>query len=132
MTTYMRPSYVVGRIVNPLVAALGAKPGLATRGHVSGRWRTVPVNVLDRGGRRYLVSTRGEAFWVRNLRHHPEAELRHRGRVERVRTALVPDAERPALIAAYLERWFGEAGAYFRRLPDPSDHPVFELEPAAP
>jgi deazaflavin-dependent oxidoreductase (nitroreductase family) len=130
MTTYMRPPYVVGRIVNPLVAALGAKPALATRGHRSGRWRSVPVNVLESAGRRYLVSTRGEAFWVRNLRHDPQAELRRWGRTERVRATAVPEVARPALIAAYLERWHAEAGGYFERLPDPADHPVFELEPA--
>ena len=130
MATYMRPPYVVGRIVNPLVAALGAKPALVTRGHRSGRWRGVPLNVLELGGRRYLVSTRGEAFWVRNLRQHPEAELRRRGRTERVRATPVAEADRPALIAAYLERWRGEAGVYFERLPDPADHPAFELEPA--
>lgn len=130
MATYMRPSYLVGRIVNPLVAALGAKPALATRGHRSGRWRTVPVNVLEKDSRRYLVSTRGEAFWVRNLRHDPRAELRRRGRTELVRATPVPDAERPTIIGAYLERWHGEAGTYFERLPDPADHPVFELVPA--
>jgi deazaflavin-dependent oxidoreductase (nitroreductase family) len=130
MATYMRPSYVVGRIVNPLVAALGAKPALATRGQRSGRWRTVPVNVLEHGGRRYLVSTRGESFWVRNLRRNPEAELRRLGRTEPVRATLEPEAEWPAFIAAYLERWRREAGTYFEQLPDPANHPVFELEPA--
>ena len=130
MATYMRPPYVVGRIVNPLVAAVGAKPALATRGQRSGRWRTVPVNVLERDGRRYLVSTRGESFWVRNLRRNPEAELSRRGRTEPVRATLVPEPEWPAIIAAYLERWHGEAGTYFQRLPDPANHPVFEQEPA--
>ena len=128
--TYLRPPFLVGRIINPLMAALGAKPALATRGRKTGQWRTVPVNVLERGGRRYLVSTRGDAFWVRNLRESPEAELRRRGRTERVRAELVPESERPALIAAYVERWRGEAGQYFERLPDPADHPVFELVPA--
>jgi len=88
------------------------------------------VNVLELGCRRYLVSTRGEAFWVRNLRQHPEAELRRRGRTDRVRATPVAEAERPALITAYVERWRGEAGVYFERLPDPADHPVFELEAA--
>jgi len=130
MATYMRPSYVVGRIANPLVAAVGARPALATRGQRTGRWRTVPVNVLERDGRSYLVSTRGESFWVRNLRHSPEARLRRRGRTEPVRATPVPEAEWPVFIAAYLERWHGEASRYFEQLPDPADHPVFELEPA--
>src|SRR5690349_13782568 len=109
MSTYLRPPFLVGRIINPLVALLGAKPALATRGYRTGQWRTVPVNVLEREGRRYLVSTRGDAFWVRNLRHSPEAELRRRGRAERVRATLVPEADRPPLIAAYVDRWRSEA-----------------------
>ncbi len=129
MSTYLRPPFLVGKIINPLVAAFGAKPALATRGRKSGRWRTVPVNVLEAGGARYLVSTRGDAFWVRNLLRDPRAELRRRGRAERLRATLVPEAERPALIQAYLERWSGEAGGYFEKLPDPADHPTFRLDP---
>lgn len=130
MPVYNRPPFLVGRVVNPLVGALGFKPVIATRGRRSGAWRTVPVNLLETGGARYLVSTRGDAFWVRNLRENPEAELRGRGRTERVRAVAVPAAERPALIAAYLERWNAEAGRYFQDLPDPEDHPIFRLEPA--
>jgi deazaflavin-dependent oxidoreductase (nitroreductase family) len=128
VAAYHRPPFVVGRIVNPLVAALGVRPALATRGRRTGAWRSVPVNVLETNGARYLVSTRGDAFWVRNLLRDPAAELRRRGHAEPVRATLVDDAERPALIAAYLERWSGEAGQYFRALPDPADHPVFRLE----
>jgi deazaflavin-dependent oxidoreductase (nitroreductase family) len=130
VSTYLRPSFVVGRIVNPLVARLGAKPALATRGRKTGEWRTVPVNVLEKDGTRYLVSTRGDAFWVRNLRADPEVELRRRGRAQRLRATLVPEAERPALIAAYLARWRSEAATYFEQLPDPADHPVYRLDPS--
>jgi deazaflavin-dependent oxidoreductase (nitroreductase family) len=129
--TYLRPRFVVGRVINPLVALVGAKPALATRGRKTGQWRTVPVNVLEHEGRRYLVSTRGDAFWVRNLRHDPEAELRIHGRAERLRVSLVPEERWPALIEAYLDRWSDEAAGYFKRLPDASDHPVFELGPAS-
>jgi deazaflavin-dependent oxidoreductase (nitroreductase family) len=129
MSTYLRPSRFL-RPLNRLVGGLGMKPVLATRGRKTGEWRTLPVNVLERDGARYLVSTRGDAFWVRNLRNDPSAELRRRGKAEAVRAVLVPEAERPALIAAYLERWKGEAGTYFEQLPDPADHPVFRLDPA--
>lgn len=127
MSTYLRGSSI-NRRLNSLIARLGFKPVLATRGRKSGAWRTLPVNVLEHDGQRYLVSTRGDAFWVRNLRQDPVAELRRRGRAERVRTVPVPDAERPALIEAYLRRWSGEAATYFQQLPDPADHPVYRLE----
>ena len=41
---------------------------LAVRGRKSGERRTVPVNLLEYDGARYLVAPRGETQWVRNLR----------------------------------------------------------------
>jgi deazaflavin-dependent oxidoreductase (nitroreductase family) len=39
---------------------LGMIPTLAVRGRTSGEWRTVPVNVLELDGQRYLVAPRGD------------------------------------------------------------------------
>jgi deazaflavin-dependent oxidoreductase (nitroreductase family) len=121
----------VSRVVNPLIAMLGVKPVLATLGRRSGKWRTVPVNVLEHGGARYLIAPRGDTHWVRNLQENPEAELRHRGSTERIRAVPVPEAERPELIKAYRERWESEVRGYFEKLPDPTDHPVFRIEPVS-
>jgi deazaflavin-dependent oxidoreductase (nitroreductase family) len=129
VSTYLRGSAVT-RFFNSLVGRLGVKPVLATRGRKTGQWRTLPVNVLEVDGARYLVSTRGDAFWVRNLRQDPSLELRRRGRAEPLRATLVPVPERQPLIDEYLKRWSTEAGTYFEQLPDPADHPVFRLDPA--
>lgn len=126
---YLRPGWLLRRVVNPLIARLGMTPVLAVRGRKTGRWHIVPVNVLEYGGQRYLVAPRGETDWVRNLRAAGEGELRWRGRVERFRAAEVPDAEKPPLIEAYLQRWGAQVRAQFAALPDPADHPVFRLEP---
>ena len=125
------PRRPVRRVLNPIVLGAG-RTGLAVRGRRSGRVRVVPVNVLEHGGERYLVSPRGRTEWVRNLRAAGEGELRRRGRRERFRAEEVPVEERPELIAAYRARWDRQVGRLFDRLPDPADHPVFRVRPAEP
>ena len=44
---YLRPGFVVRRLVNPLLMTLGVTPTLAVRGRRSGEWRVAPVNVLE-------------------------------------------------------------------------------------
>ena len=126
---YLRPGRVLSRLLNPLLMRLGLVPTLAVRGRRSGRWRTVPVNVLELDGARYLVAPRGETDWVRNLRAAGGGELRRGRRAEAFRAVEVPDQEKPPLIGAYLERWGYQVSAQFRALPDPSHHPVFRIEP---
>jgi hypothetical protein len=87
------------------------------------------VNVLEVDGRRYLVAPRGETEWVRNLRAAGEGELRSRGGVERFRVTEVPDEQKPPLVQAYLDRWGSQVKDQFAALPDPSDHPVFQIKP---
>jgi hypothetical protein len=61
----LSPGWLVSRVVNPLLRRLGVVPTLAVRGRTSGRWRTIPVNVLEFEGQRYLVAPRGDTQWVR-------------------------------------------------------------------
>lgn len=49
---YLKPGWLVSRLVNPLLMRIGIIPTLAVRGRTSGEWRTVPVNVLELGGQR--------------------------------------------------------------------------------
>jgi hypothetical protein len=107
---------------------LGITPALAVRDRTSGEWRTVPVNVLELAGQRYLVPPRGDTQWVRNLRADRPRELRRRGRVEPVRSTEIAGAEKPRIIDAYLARWGDQVRPYFGALPNASDHPVFRIE----
>jgi deazaflavin-dependent oxidoreductase (nitroreductase family) len=115
-------------VVNPLFMRLGMIPTLAVRGRTSGEWRTVPVNVLELDGQRYLVAPRGDTQWVRNLRATGRGELRLRGRVEPFRATEIPDNEKPRVIEAYLARWGYQVKGYFKTLPNRADHPVFRIE----
>jgi deazaflavin-dependent oxidoreductase (nitroreductase family) len=128
---YLRPGFFIRRIANPLVQLFGAATTLAVRGRRSGEWHTVPVNVLELDGDRYLVAPRGEAQWVRNLRAAGGGELRRRGKAELFRATEVEDVDAKArIVGAYLDRWGRQVKAQFEQLPDPADHPVFRIEAA--
>jgi deazaflavin-dependent oxidoreductase (nitroreductase family) len=112
---YLKPGWLTSRVLNPLFMRLGTIPTLAVRGRTSGEWRTVPVNVLELDGQRYLVAPRGDTQWVRNLRATGRGELRLRGRVEPFRATEIPDNEKPRVIEAYLARWAIRSRAISRR-----------------
>jgi hypothetical protein len=71
----LKPSWLVSRVANPLLMRLRIVPTLHVRGRNTGQRRSVPVNVLKLDGERYLVSPRGGADWVRNLRAADGGEL---------------------------------------------------------
>jgi deazaflavin-dependent oxidoreductase (nitroreductase family) len=125
---YLKPGFLVSSVLNPLLMRLGLVPTLAVRGRRSGEWRTVPVNVLELDGRRYLVAPRGDTQWARNLRAAGRGELRTRGGTETFTAVEVPDVDKPPIIAAYVGRWGGQVKSQFRALPDPAEHPVFRIE----
>jgi len=124
---YLKPDFVTQVIANPLVRLLRVKPTLAVRGRKSGAWRTIPVNVLELDGERYLVAVRGETEWVRNVRAAGGGEIRRGRRTEEFRVTELPVAERPPIIAAYRSHWDREVKKLFEQLPDAADHPVFRI-----
>jgi deazaflavin-dependent oxidoreductase (nitroreductase family) len=112
---------------------------LEVRGRKSGRRYATPVDVLSHAGRRFLVAARGETQWVRNVRASGRATLRKGRRREEYHLRAVPDAEKPELLKAYLDRFKLTVQRYF---PVPAGspvatftslvagYPVFELLPA--
>ena len=91
----------------------------------------MPVIPVEHGGARYLVSTRGEANWVRNLRAAGgRGQLAGQGRSSEAFVATeLPVEQRPAIIAAYRPTAGKSVEKYFKALPDPADHPVFRFAP---
>jgi deazaflavin-dependent oxidoreductase (nitroreductase family) len=120
---------MVRNVVNRIVRLLGVATTLTVAGRTSGQPRSVPVNVLEHDGRRYLVSPRGEMDWVKNLRAAGEGELQRRGSSQRFRATEVAVDDRPDIIAAYRAKWDGQVKGFFEQLPDPADHPTFVIEP---
>jgi deazaflavin-dependent oxidoreductase (nitroreductase family) len=128
--SYLKPGFVVSRVVNPLLMAFRLVPTLGVRGRTSGEWRRVPVNVLELDGSRYLVAPRGDTQWVRNLRAAGSGELRIKGRTEAFSATEVADAEKQPIIDAYLARWGSQVKSQFEQLPEAADHPVFRIQHA--
>jgi hypothetical protein len=146
---YVQPNWFTRNIFNRIVAwltqlgiSLYGSRVLAVKGRKTGVWRTIPVNLLEYRGERYLVAPRGVTQWVRNVRAGSDAELRLGARRERVRLVEIPDDEplKTELLRTYLRRWAWEVGAFFegvdanasaeelRRIAP--NHPVFRVAQA--
>jgi deazaflavin-dependent oxidoreductase (nitroreductase family) len=126
---YLKPSWLISHVANPLLMRFGIVPTLKVRGRETGHWRSVPVNVLELDGQRYLVAPRGETDWVRNLRAAGGGQLQYgRRRTEPFTATEVPDEEKPPIIEAYQQRWGGQVRSQFEALPNPADHPVFKID----
>ena len=145
-THYRRPGWVTRNLFNRSIAFLtrhgvsvwGSRV-LEVRGRRSGEPRRVPVNLLAFEGREYLVAPRGETEWVRNVRAAEGrlALLAGKRRDERTATE-VADADKAAVLRAYLTRWKAEVGVFFDGVgPGSTDdellaiaprHPVFVLD----
>jgi deazaflavin-dependent oxidoreductase (nitroreductase family) len=128
---YLKPNLFERTIFNRLAMKSGMMGAhtLLVPGRSSGQVQRVPVIPVEHDGARYLVSTRGESNWVRNLRAAGRAELKRGSTTEAVRATELPVDERPPVIAAYRPAAGREVEKYFTKLPDPADHPVFRLDP---
>jgi deazaflavin-dependent oxidoreductase (nitroreductase family) len=146
---YRRPGFLTRNVFNRIVAGLtrlgvsvwGSRV-LEVPGRTSGLPRQVPVNLLDLDGAQFLVSARGHGEWVRNVRANEGRLDLLLGRRRRAYVATeVADADKPAVLRAYLRRWKAEVGAFFDGVDASSSdeellaiapkHPVFVLAPAA-
>ena len=136
-TRYVRPAGA-DRAFNSAVrwltehgVSLAGSRVLTVAGRRSGLPRSTPVNLLEHGDHRYLVSPRGETEWVRNARAAGgAAQLSVGRRVEHVVLAEVPVADRPPVLRVYLERWGWEVGRFVEGLT--KDASEADLAAAAP
>lgn len=141
---YLEPGWFTRHVVNPVVArstrwglSFWGSRVLSVPGRVSGEIRSIPVNVLTLGDRRYLVAPRGDTQWVLNVRAAGECALRVGRRAETVRLREVDDSRKPEILRSYLRRWKWEVGQFFDGVGPGStdaellaiapDHPVFEV-----
>jgi hypothetical protein len=141
---FKEPGWFTRNVFNPLVAGLSRRGVslagsrvLEVQGRKSGEWRQTPVNPLPYEGARYLVAPRGTTQWVRNIRVSGKGKLVGKG-TEEFSVTEVADADKPAILRAYLAKWKWEVGAFFDGVgPDSSDadllrvapdHPVFRID----
>ena len=137
---YLQPGWFTQHVVNRGIgrlARLGLAPKglrqLAVRKRTTGEWQTVPVNLLELDGRRYLVAPRGLTQWVRNIRIAGGGELRLGRRVEAFRVAELVDDDKPAVLRAYVAAWKSEVKAWFEGIDETSsDEQLLEIAPGFP
>jgi hypothetical protein len=111
---------------------------LEVRGRRSGRIISLPVDLLELDGQRYLVCARGNSNWVRNARAAGEVVLVRALRRHRYALRELPTEARPPVLKAYLDRFATEVQRFFpipkgsavEAFDDLARHyPVFELHP---
>lgn len=126
---YLQPPAFTRHLANPLAMRLSRRgvATLAVVGRRTGEPHKVPVIPVDVAGRRYLVSPYGESDWVRNLRAAGTGQLSHKGQTETFRATELPAEDRETIIARYREVAGRSVSPCFTKLPDPKDHPVFQL-----
>src|SRR6478736_6132753 len=126
---YLKPPWLTARIFNRLAMAVGIGGGatLPAIKRASKEPQQIPVVVPEVNGVKYLVSTRGESEWVRNVRADPNVSLGGKKFV----AAEVPVEQRAPIIAAYRPLAGKVVEGYWRQLPDDADHPTFALTPVS-
>jgi deazaflavin-dependent oxidoreductase (nitroreductase family) len=100
-----------------LLVGLGIGPQynylLEVRGRKTGRIYSTPVNLMEAGGKQYLVAPRGRTQWVRNAEATGEITLKRGNVRKRFRLRSIPDNEKPPLLKLYLESYVTAVRRYF-------------------
>jgi deazaflavin-dependent oxidoreductase (nitroreductase family) len=137
---YLQPGWFTQHVANPAVrglARLGLSPKglreLQVVGRSSGEMHTVPVNLLEVEGHRYLVAPRGTTQWVRNIRVSGGGHLRIGRQREAIAVTELDDADKAPVLREYLRRWRSEVKVFFEGIDvDATDEQLAEIAPGFP
>jgi deazaflavin-dependent oxidoreductase (nitroreductase family) len=126
---YLKPPWFTAKVFNRIAMATGISNSetLTVTKRGSKEPQHIPVVTVDVAGTKYLVSTRGESQWVKNVRANPNVTLTNRSGATNYVARETPAPERQPILTAYREKLGKMVDGYFRKLPDPADHPVFAL-----
>lgn len=148
MAHYQKPPAIISRAANPLmitaVTKLGIRPGgmavLAVKGRKTGRVNRVPLNPVEVGGAAYLMSPRGTAQWVQNVRASGGKANLYLGRtLQPVTLTEIDDSEKLPIVREYVRRFYSAVGKIMNIPKNPTDeqlnavlanHPVFRIKNA--
>jgi hypothetical protein len=124
---YLKPPWFARAVFNKIAMATGMSntEKLTVTRRRSKQRQEIPVITVDVGGTKYLVSTRGESEWVKNLRADPNATIGSTAYVARE----IPEQDRQPILTAYRAKAGRAVEGYFRQLPREADHPVFVVTP---
>ncbi len=126
---YLKPPWYVSKVFNRLAMATGlaGSETLTLTRRSTGETQRIPVLTVVVDGTRYLVSTRGESQWVKNVRATPDIVISTRAGAVHYHATEVPVEARAAILTAYQAKAGKAVEGYFRDLPEAVDHPVFAL-----
>jgi deazaflavin-dependent oxidoreductase (nitroreductase family) len=141
---FVRASNPLSRGLLRLGTPMGPNVLLTVRGRTSGLPRSAAVAVVEMEGKRWVIGAYGDVQWVRNLRAAGAAEIRVRGRTERVVARELDKVEATAFYGRILPTYVARLprfGRFFARIlfgvaapeirDDPrraaATRPVFEL-----
>jgi hypothetical protein len=124
---YLKPPWFTRAVFNKIAIAtgIGNTEKLTVTRRRSKQRQEVAVVTVDVGGSKYLVSTRGESEWVKNVRADPNVTIGATAYVARE----IPEQDRQPVLAAYRQKAGSAVEGYFRKLPHEADHPVFVVTP---
>jgi hypothetical protein len=125
---YLKPPWFVANVFNRFAMATGVgnSETLTVTKRGSRQPQQIPVVVPEVDGVKYLVSTRGESQWVKNVRADPHVTV---GSTKYLAQE-IPADQRAPIIAVYKPKAGRVVEGYWSKLPDDTDHPVFALTPA--
>ena len=124
---YLRPPFILSKIINPLIIQFNLVPILTVKGRISGNWIKVPVTPLEYENETYLVAPRGETQWARNLRKNSDGKLTIKGNSRNFKAIEISDKLQNEVVAVYQKK-VPAVKSQFAELPDPKDHPTFKLQ----
>jgi deazaflavin-dependent oxidoreductase (nitroreductase family) len=128
---YLKPSRLTAKVVNRI--AMRTKVWdvhtLEIARRREGAAQRVPVIPVEHHGSLYVVSTRGESDWVKNVRAARLVRLGQKGNLAPYQSQEVTGTERSGVLLAYRKKAGREVEQYFAKLPDEADHPTFRLTP---
>ena len=94
---------------------------LQVRGRKSGKIYSTPIDLLELGGKRFLVAPRGHTQWVRNAEAAGEVTLKKGSKRQKFGLRALSDQEKPEILKAYLDQFRREVQSYF---PVPAGSPA--------
>jgi hypothetical protein len=127
---YLKPNALVKNVFNPIAKKLrlSGTNELVVKRRKSGEDQSIPVIPVEHAGAQYIVSTRGESEWVRNMRAAGGCDLRNKSGSQRLTATEIPVEQRAPIIASYRAKAGKTVETYWKQLPDDADHPVFRLD----
>src|SRR5271165_702227 len=130
---YLKPPWFTVKVFNRIAMATGVSNSetLTVTKRGSREPQKIPVITVDVGGTKYLVSTRGESQWVKNVRANPNVTLTNKSGTTGYVARETPEQDRQPILTAYREKAGRAVEGYFRQLPRETDHPVFSLTPSS-